>query len=162
MTGLGLKLDERRLARRSGIEALEESLRSEIAAGNIEQTIHDGGTDEGHDQCDHAFGDGVYCRGLWIPAGTCVIGRIHKQARVVIIAAGACQFVDETQARTVQAPWMGEFAAGSKTAVYAYEDTYWAACLGVGSKDARGLFDELTVATHEEYRALLENREIIP
>ena len=148
-----------RIKQRSSIEALQESMTDLIERGEIPQTIWDGGTKEGDAQCQHAFGDGVYCRSLLIPAGTCVIGKIHKQDRVVIIAQGRCRFVDEYHEGTVEAPWMGEFRKGSKTAVFAETDTVWVACVATDSKDSRTAFDELTVGDHETYWALLEARE---
>ena len=147
------------LAVRGHIDRIQSVLEQGIAEGDVEQTIFDGGTDEGHDQCDHYFGDGVYVRSLLIPAGTFVVGKIHKQARVCIIAQGSCQFADEFQRQDVEAPWIGEFRPGTKTAVYAHTDTLWAACLGTTCTDAREAFDLLTLGTHDEYITYLEELE---
>lgn len=136
---------------RHKIDILESSMREAVAAGEQEQTLFDGGTEEGDGQCQHAFGDGVYARSLLIPAGTCVVGKIHKQARVVIIAQGHCRFVDEFHEQEVKAPWMGEFKPGTKTAVYAFTDTVWVACLATEHKDSREAFASLVVDTHPEY-----------
>ena len=141
-----------RLEARARIDALEQKLRSSIASGVFQETLHDGGTEEGNGECQHFFGDGVYVRSLLIPAGTCVIGRLHKQARVCLILAGRCRIVDEYQELFVQAPWIGEFRAGSKTAVFAETDTLWAACLGTDLKDSKTAFDALTCESHEAFR----------
>ena len=143
---------------RQDIDALEEALRSEIAEGRIDQTIWDGGTDRGSEQTEHYFGDGIYARSLLIPAGTCVIGKVHKQARIVVVAQGDCEFVDEFHAQRVQAPWVGEFRAGSKTAVYAFEDTLWVACVATNSRDPKTAFDEVCVATHKEYESYVKKK----
>ncbi len=145
------------LAVRSKIDGLQLTLEKEIELGKIEQTIVDCAKDP--DQADHYFGEGVYARALLIPAGTCVIGKIHKQDRVCMIMTGECTFVDEWQKKTVKAPFIGEFKAGSKTAVYAHTDTLWVACLGTHLKDAATAIDELVEATHDEYQLYLEQLE---
>ncbi len=123
----------------------------------MEQTIVDCTKDP--DQADHYYGEGVYARALLIPAGTCVIGHIHKQDRICIIAQGECTFVDEWQNKTVEAPYVGEFKAGSKTAVYAHTDTLWVACLGTNSKDAEVIIDDLVEVSHKDYQLYLEKLE---
>lgn len=139
---------------RESIERLQATLEEGVANGKWESPRHEGGTDEGNAECMHHFGDGVYVRSIWLPAGTCVIGRLHKKARVCLILAGRCRFVDEFQAQTVEAPWIGEFKAGTKTAVFAETDTLWSACIGTDLKDPQTAFYELTCASHQE---LLEN-----
>ncbi len=143
------------LAVRSKIDGLHFTMKEEIEAGRMEQTIVNCKKDA--DQADHYFGEGVYARALLIPAGTCVISHIHKQDRVCMIMSGECTFVDEWQKETVKAPYIGEFKAGSKTAVYAHTDTLWVACLGTHLKDAATAIDELVETTHEEYQLYLEH-----
>ena len=144
-----------RLAVRSRIEDLEAALRHHVDAGEFEQTIFDAATPEGADQCKHYYGDGVYLRSLWIPAGTCVIGKLHKQARVCVIAAGKCIFTDEFQRLEVEAPWIGEFQAGTKTAVMAITDTLWIAAFGTEIKDPIRFVEERTAVDHDAYAAYL-------
>ncbi len=142
---------------RSKLDGLQATMEHEVASGKMEQTIVDCAKDA--NQADHYFGEGVYARALLIPAGTCVIGKIHKQDRVCMIMSGECTFVDEWQKKTVKAPYIGEFKAGSKTAVYAHTDTLWVACLGTHLKDAATAINELVEATHEEYQLYLEKLE---
>lgn len=149
------------LEARKSIDDLEASIRAAIDEGEIVQTLHDGETDEGHNECQHCFGDGVYARSILIPAGTVVVGRIHKQARICIIAQGRCEFVDEFHRETVEAPWMGEFLPGSKTAVFAHTDTVWVAVVGTDMKDPKEILGTLSAKTHEDFdkhAALLEKK----
>lgn len=142
---------------RATIDDLQKSMEQEVAAGSMEQTIVD--CKEDNSQANHYFGEGVYARSLLIPAGTVVIGHIHKQDRICIIAQGKCTFVDEWRKRTVEAPYIGEFKAGSKTAVYAHTDTLWVACLGTEITSPDGIVDELLDSNHEDYQKYLENIE---
>ena len=149
---------------REQIDALEQAARESIATGELVQTHHDGTTDEGNKEADHFFAKDVYCRGLWIPAGCLVVGRLHIQSRVCIVAAGRCRWVDEFHQEPVEvsAPWVGEFKAGSKTAVYAYEDTYWVAVTGTSMTDPQEILHTLSVSNHEQYKNLIEQKEVLP
>jgi len=138
------------LAVRTKIDRLQDELGLAIENGTIKQTIKDCKKD--NDQARHYFGQDLYVRSLVIPAGTALVGHIHKQDRVCIIAAGEVTFSDEfLGTKRVTAPWVGEFKAGTKTAVYAHTDTMWVACLGTDSADKNNMVDKLVVATHEEY-----------
>jgi len=126
-----------------------------VAQGLMEQTLYDAASEKGQEQVDHLFSQGMYARGLWIPAGTTVVGRLHAQPRICVIAAGHCHWIDEyhDEAQEVRAPWMGSFEAGSKTAVFAIEDTYWIAFLATELKSADNIVEQLTTTTHQEYEA---------
>jgi len=136
------------LAVRSKIDELQHTMEEAITKGEMEQTIAN--CKEDNSQAKHYFGDGVYARSLLIPAGTAVVGHIHKQNRVCIISQGKCTFVDEWHKRTVTAPWIGEFKAGSKTAVYAHTDTTWIACLGTDLTDPDIIVEDLLKESHDD------------
>ncbi len=142
---------------RGAIDTLQDQMADAIQSGEVEQTIVN--CKEDNSQANHYFGEGVYARSLLIPAGSVVIGHIHKQDRVCIIAQGECTFVDEWQKKRVKAPYIGEFKAGSKTAVYAHTDTLWVACLGTDSKDPDIIVKELLDDNHEDYHLYLEYKE---
>ena len=148
----------KQLAIRGQIEALQALMTGGIESGALEQTIYDGASDKGHEQCEHFFGDGVYARALEIPAGTCVIGKLHKLARICVIAKGCCTYVDEFSRRTVKSPFVGEFRPGTKTAVYAHTDTLWIAIVGTDMKDPQEILETWAAASHEEYAAFAEGK----
>jgi len=142
--------------RRIGIEALQERMEADVASGELTARIKGG-----EDECDHVFGGGMYARGLMIPAGELVIGRLHNQERIIVIASGSCVFVDEDRRMEVTAPWVGSFKKGSKTAVYAKTDCYWVAILKTDLEDSKTAFDQLTCATRAEYVAHMKLLEKI-
>jgi hypothetical protein len=142
---------------RSKIDNLEHVMRKEIADGKIVQTIKDCAED--NTQADHYFGDKVYARGLWIPAGTVVVGKLHRFDRICIVASGKCTFVNEWEKKTVTAPYVGEFKAGSKTAVFAHTDSYWVACHGTELTDPDELVEKLVSPDHTDYQLYLEKLE---
>ena len=144
------------LAIRSKIDGLQATMEKAVEDGELEQNIED--CEKNFDQANHYHGQGVYARSLFIPAGTCVVGKIHKQDRICMIMQGECTFVDEWHKETVKAPYIGEFKAGSKTAVYAHTDCLWVACMGTDEKHADGLLG-LIESTHEDYQLYLEHLE---
>jgi hypothetical protein len=146
------------LALRSKIDVLQDALTEEIGAGRMEQTIVDAKEDP--DQAEHYHGENLYVRSLLIPEGTALIGYIHKQDRVCIIAQGKCTFTDEFYGKkTVEAPWIGEFKAGTKTAVFAHVDTVWIACLGTELEGVNVMIDQLVVGTHDEYHKFINGED---
>jgi hypothetical protein len=64
--------------------------------------------------------------------------------------------VDEFHRMTVEAPWVGEFRGGTKTAVFAHTDTYWVACVGTDINDPQTALEELSAKTYEDYNAFVE------
>lgn len=150
-----LQRTDEQLEARGQIEALQTSLLQNIEDGTFESQWQDAGTEEGERQLDHYWGDGVYARSLLIPKDVCVVGRLHKQARICMIMSGECTFMDEFQKQTVKAPWIGEFKAGTKTVVYAHEDTQWVAVVGTDLTDSAEAFNTLTTANLADYEEFL-------
>jgi hypothetical protein len=147
-----LKRTDAQLAVRSQIDSLEAAMRDEIEKGNLEQTINN--CSEDFDQASHYFAKGVYARSLLIPAGTCVVGKLHNFSRICIVASGTCTFINEFEKQTVSAPWVGEFKEGSKTAVLAHEDCLWVAVHGTEFTDKKDLLT-LVSSDHEEYKRFI-------
>jgi hypothetical protein len=73
----------------------------------------------------HFFAPGVYGRQMLIPAGMCVVGKIHKHAHINVITKGVIKVVTEFGVDIYTGPrtWVSE--SGTKRAVYALEDTVW-------------------------------------
>ncbi|EFK95082.1 hypothetical protein LDC_2913 [sediment metagenome] len=55
------------VAVRRKIDDLEAAIRGAVAAGEMEQTFHDGTTEEGDREAEHHFAQGVYARSMWLP-----------------------------------------------------------------------------------------------
>lgn len=158
MTGSSLAVrTPSQLVVRSKIDTLQHDMEQSVKEGKTVRTIVDCLKDP--DQASHYHGEGIYVRSLLIPAGTCVIGHIHKQDRVCIIAKGRCSFVDEWHKKTVSAPYIGEFKAGSKTVVYAHTDTLWVACVGNKTDSNEVDLSDFLETTHDEYQLYLEKLE---
>ncbi len=71
---------------------------------------------------DHIFHAGMYCRKVWRPAGTCVVGRIHKQAHLFMCVSGAIIAWSETGMRQLEAGDVIQSQPGTKRVTYALTD----------------------------------------
>ena len=73
----------------------------------------------------HHFADGVYAREIFIPKGTVVVGKIHKDDHHVFLMKGTLDLVTEDGATQVKAPCHFISKAGAKRAAYAVTDIVW-------------------------------------
>lgn len=73
----------------------------------------------------HWFSDGVYCREISLPAGSVVVGRIHRHEHLNIISKGSCTVYTEFGTEELSAPATFVSKAGTKRIVYTHEDCIW-------------------------------------
>ncbi len=74
----------------------------------------------------HTFTTGVYMREIFIPAGTCIVGKIHKHAHVNFISYGHVTVVTENGGtEDLHGPCTMVSPAGTKRALIAHTDTVW-------------------------------------
>lgn len=71
------------------------------------------------------FAPGLYARSLFIPAGVCVVGKIHRHAHINNIQYGRVRVVTEFGAEILEGPHHFVSEPGTKRAVYAETDTLW-------------------------------------
>jgi hypothetical protein len=74
----------------------------------------------------HYFAPGVYLREIFMPAGTVVIGKIHKTEHLNLIERGLCSmFHDDGRREILKAPLTFVSSAGVQKVLYIHEDTVW-------------------------------------
>jgi hypothetical protein len=74
----------------------------------------------------HRFAPGVYLREIFMPAGTVVIGKIHKTEHFNIIDKGRCLIVHDDGTRDeLCGPMTFVSKAGVQKVLYILEDTLW-------------------------------------
>lgn len=103
----------------------------------------------------HRFADGVYAREMFIPAGTVIVGKIHKFGHLNVITKGKCVVLTEFGTETLEAPHTFISKPGTKRVVGAIEDTVWTTFHGVGKEtDLSKIEDQIICKTFEEFDAL--------
>lgn len=71
----------------------------------------------------HTFLDGMYQRELFIPKGTLLVGKVHKQACMNLVTKGDISVMTETGSARVKAGYSVVSPAGIQKVGYAHEDT---------------------------------------
>jgi len=74
---------------------------------------------------NHFFIDGVYAREIFIPAGTIVVGKLHKTDHLNIISKGTIIVLTEEGMKEVSAPCTLVSSSGIKRVGLAVTDTVW-------------------------------------
>ena len=72
---------------------------------------------------EHYFAGGMYCRKVFRPAGTTIVGKVHKKAHLFLCAKGQILAWSETGMRTLNAGDVVESHPGTKRVTYAVEDS---------------------------------------
>lgn len=74
----------------------------------------------------HHFSPGLYLREIFMPAGTVVIGRVHKTEHFNVLVQGACLIVhDDFRREVLRAPMVFISKAGMQKVLYILEDMIW-------------------------------------
>ncbi len=73
----------------------------------------------------HHFSDGLYARELFIPAGVCLVGALHKTRHLYTVVQGKCRVSTQFENIEIEAPFMGETIPGTKRVIYAETDCVW-------------------------------------
>ena len=102
----------------------------------------------------HIFAPGVYAREIFIPAGSLVVGKIHKHAHLNFITKGRVKVATETGAREYEAPYTFVSEVGTKRAVYAIEDTIWTTIHVTDETDLEKIEDYVIAKSYDDLPAL--------
>jgi len=71
----------------------------------------------------HYFADGMYCRELFRPKDTLIVGKVHKKEHFYIVLSGEVTVVGDGKRERIKAPRIIVSQPGTKRAVYAHEDS---------------------------------------
>ena len=134
---------------REGIVAIEERIKSIPGA-----VIGD------NELCPlkHSFADGVYVREIFIPAGTLIVGKIHKHSHPNFISSGRVAVMTEEGPKEIVGPCTMISPAGTKRLVYAYEDTVWTTIHVTDKINLEEIEEEIISKSYEEYDQLTTSK----
>lgn len=85
----------------------------------------------------HTFGDGIYVRQIFMPAGAVIVSKIHQTDHPYFVMKGRCLVTTEEGQVEIQAPYWGMTKAGTKRALMILEDTTWITCHATKSRDLK-------------------------
>lgn len=87
----------------------------------------------------HWFAPGIYARELFIPAGTCLTGKIHLSAHLNIVS-GCISVLTEHGVKTIEGYCTLKSDAGIKRVGFAHSDTVWT-CIHPNPDDCTDLVE---------------------
>lgn len=100
--------------RRELLLQLEEHMRKDVDAVGPEAFV-----------TRHHFAPGTYSREIELPAGSCVIGKIHRHAHANVISRGSALVATPDGVLELRAPYTFISEPGTKRLVLAIEDVVW-------------------------------------
>lgn len=102
----------------------------------------------------HHFAEGLYARELMIPAGTIIVGKVHKFEHLNFLMKGDITVWTDTGMKRLQAPCILKSMPGVKRVGLTHEDTIWVTVHVTDEKegcDLIALEDALTSPTMNDY-----------
>lgn len=101
----------------------------------------------------HTFAPGSYARGIQLPAGILVVGKIHKHAHLNIVSRGWVTVVTEFGKMDIDArerPVTFTSQPGTKRALYVHEETWWTTVHLTESTDLAEIERDIIAADYVE------------
>ncbi len=92
---------------------------------------------------DHTFSPGVYMRTMEMPAGSIIIGHMHKTDHINILLKGKISVVIDGELRNLSAPYIVVSSAGTRKVAYVHEDVVWANVHATSETDIVKLEEQL-------------------
>lgn len=100
----------------------------------------------------HVFAPGAYARTIFIPAGTVIVGKIHKHSHLNILSKGIVTVVTEGGGKEeLHGPLTMVSPPGTKRAVYAHTDTVWTTIHLTEETDLEKIEEFVIAKTYEDY-----------
>lgn len=104
----------------------------------------------------HVFAPGAYARTIFIPAGTVIVGKIHKHAHLNILSQGSASVMTENGGNErFTGPMTMVSSAGTKRAVFAHTDVVWTTIHLTNETDLEKIEEHVIAKTYEDYEQFL-------
>lgn len=105
---------------------------------------------------EHHFSKGVYAREIKIPAGSLIIGKIHKFENLNILSSGEILIASIEGIEHVIAPYTKVSNAGTKRMLYAITDCVWTTIHGTDLTDVDAIENVFIAKDYSEIELLIK------
>lgn len=99
--------------------------------------------------------EGVYCRSMFIPAGTVITGAIHNKENISILAQGTIRVTNGTESKLISAPYIMVDQPGIKRLGVSETDVTFINIWRTDTTDLDEIEKEIRSETFEEYEQKL-------
>ena len=110
---------------KQNVKTVTLGLKDLIAAGVLKSTESVLKLTHHFTSINQKYGCGLYARELFIPKGSVIIGKIHRQHHLNIVLKGKISVITETGKKYFEAPCIFDALPGGQKVGYAEEDTIW-------------------------------------
>jgi len=100
------------------------------------------------------FAKDIYGRELFMPAGSMIMGKIHKHSSLNILAQGTIILVTEDGRREISAPYTVASQPGIKRMIYALTDATWITVHGTDETDVEKIEEKFIAKDYSEVEYL--------
>lgn len=112
----------------------------------------------------HYHAKDLYGREITIPAGTLLVGKIHKHQSLNILLKGSMSILTEQGAKRIEAPYTVVSEPGIKRLGYAHEESVWLCVHGTKETDLELIekdviaedYDDVEYLEHQAQKLLSE------
>lgn len=99
---------------------------------------------------EHHFSKGIYAREMQMPAGSLIVGKIHRHENLSILSAGEVSVLSQDGIKRFKAPYTFVATAGAKRVIYAHTDAVWTVIHGTDETDVEKIEEEFIAKDYEE------------
>jgi len=126
---------------------LEQAIRNELPLIDGEVVNH--------------FSHGVYGRELRVPAGSVIVGHIHKFENMNVLLEGEMTVITEDGPKRIGPGFLIVSPPGTKRAAYAHTDCRWLTVHGTHETNIDLIESEFIVHSEQEYIAFCEQQKLL-
>lgn len=98
----------------------------------------------------HHFSKSVYAREMKMPAGSMIVGKIHKHENLNILSEGEVSVLSQDGVFRVKAPYTFVASPGAKRVIYAHTPVTWTTIHGTDERDVDKIESEFIAKSYEE------------
>jgi len=107
------------------------------------------------------FSEGVYGREIFIPAGTVLVGKIHKFSSLNVLISGEIGVLTNDGVKRVSPPFVEVSPPGTKRIAYAITDTRWLTVHGTHETDVTKIEHHFIAQDEQEFLEFCESQKLL-
>ena len=107
------------------------------------------------------FSEGVYGRELFIPAGTVLVGKIHKFSSLNVLVSGDIGVLTNDGVRRISPPFVEVSPPGTKRIAYAITDTRWLTVHGTHETDVAKIEQHFIAQDEQEFLEFCKSQQLL-
>lgn len=107
----------------------------------------------------HYFSKGVYGREIKTPAGSLIVGKIHKHQTMNVLSAGEVSVLSTDGVIRIKAPFTFVSNPGVKRVIYSHSDSVWSTFHGTDETDIEKIEKQFIADSYDDVVTLVNKIE---